>query len=143
METREPSLAPMRWDSEYRTGDMGVDMARIQLVAMVNDLTTMVELGMPTGGATDAVFELLCYLGTYLAEEEAFIQAAGCPCIAEHRQAHRMFTDDMARATTGYFDGTGAAAERLLAYIRAWLEEHSDTMDRSLAEHLRTDSGGS
>lgn len=132
------ALTPLQWDSGLETGDITVDLHRMQLFAVVNDLSAALELDASRWEVADAVFDLLRYIGANQAQEEELMQLSGYPDLSDHVRSHRVFAREMERAMRGYFSNRSANPEQLLACASGWLREHVDTSDRSFAMYIQS-----
>lgn len=131
------SAAQLPWDPSLETGDLRVDLQHMQLFATVSDLQVAFEAGVPRQELADAVIDLLHYARAHFADEEALMEASAYPYTAAQQIAHAKFVSDVQRVASDYFIAHDASIEPLLAYARGWLTDHVNTLDRSLADHLR------
>ncbi|RMD80498.1 MAG: hypothetical protein D6809_00985, partial [Gammaproteobacteria bacterium] len=132
-----PPLFP--WQPSYAVGIGEIDRQHQVLVGLINDLHRDLHrraaTEAPPASLEGAVQALLQYTRVHFAFEEDLMAAHGYPELEPHRERHRRLMARVEELARGAGEGDGL--EALLAFLRDWLVEHIQGMDRGYGPFLR------
>lgn len=126
----------LEWKTSYSVGVPQLDRQHKGLVDLINRLQTADH----DGDVMPEVFEALrAYVRDHFRTEEALLERAGYPDLAEHRREHQVFVDWLKAVQSAY--GLGGAASLLIndsvvAFLKNWLVSHILVSDKAYAATL-------
>lgn len=129
-------MTSLEWKESYSVGVPQLDRQHKMLVDLINRLQTADQ----DGDVMPEVFDALrTYVREHFRTEEALLERAGYPELAEHRREHQVFVDWLKAVQSAY--GLGGAASFLIndsvvAFLKNWLVSHILVSDRAYAETL-------
>jgi hemerythrin len=98
-------------------------------------------LGQSDGSAMDAaraaVEDLMAYVDTHFANEEALMEAAGYPRLAEHRELHRRLVTQVRDMWMRVELEQSCAPLDLSRFLHTWLTRHIEVDDRSFGRFVK------
>jgi len=136
-------MSLIEWNEKLATGIVEIDNQHRELFSRVNLLMEACTVGKGREEVTHLLEFLASYVNIHFGSEEQIQVEVGYPGYEEHRQAHRQFTQDIKRLMH-QFDEGGAGLVLVIEtnqMVAAWLTNHINKMDKSLAEHIRTRKG--
>jgi len=111
----------VEWREGFRTGIDEIDAEHRQLFALVK--------GLQHGGARQLLHELVDYVVSHFAHEEALMERSGYPGVQRHIEMHESLA---ARVSEFLVGGTGWSESRvqeLRTFLNRWLVGHILTHD--------------
>jgi len=130
-------MAYFEWDSRLETGIDEIDEQHRALFALANDLHDAIEADRDRDLVENAVYALSEYVTQHFADEEALMERAAYPAIAEHRLLHHDLTAETLRIATRYFSGDDLLPTELAPFVASWLTQHIREVDTLVASHVR------
>lgn len=117
-------MEPIAWTEEFTVGVVALDAQHRRIVGMINRLAR--EPAAPTGDATvsDVLTAMTRYAEEHFRFEERLLEEHGYPGLTQQREEHRAFRMKTADLCNAAMDGTNAAPDVLLAYLRDWWTRH-------------------
>jgi hemerythrin len=124
---------PFGWTDSLELGIAEIDGQHRELFRRGERLYHAMRQGEPAG-AEIMLASFRDFVLSHFEFEERWMQRAGFPLLAPHREAHRDFADRLHRVTGEYrrLGPTTAVAETLREWLEAWLREHIGGEDRAL-----------
>ena len=128
------------WKDEYSVGDPTIDSQHKQLIATMNQLSSLLELPEPPAEESSRIFGALAvYVLDHFTYEEQRMAAIGYPEaeLAAHKATHvgflRQIRDFQKRVNAGDMKALGD----LLPFLQGtWLTEHIGAADRAYMPFL-------
>ena len=84
------------------------------------------------------VHELDRYTQTHFLAEEALLQRAQYPNLAEHRSQHQKFVAQVKKFTDDLEKDNLANSITVLMFLKDWLANHIKQTDKAYSEHLNS-----
>lgn len=127
------------WNTEHSVGNPDIDEQHEHIVELIN----AVEVAATTGAgasSVDLVLDLLTrYLKLHFSTEERVMRAAGYPELAAHAAEHAWCAAELAKMLASY-RAAESSLDDALAFLAAWLQNHTLLRDREFAAWLRSDA---
>lgn len=128
----------IEWHPRYETGIAAVDDDHRRLVALINDLDSVLEGGGDLRRAGEAIDALIDYADYHFAREETLMVDRGYGGAAEHALAHAGFGQYLGEMVgICMLAPDRRAVEALRDYLGAWLIDHILVEDMKFAALLR------
>lgn len=128
----------IEWHTSFETGIPDVDGDHRRLVALINDLDSVLEAGGDLGRAGEAIDALIDYADYHFAREEALMREGRFGGSADHASAHARFGQYLGEMVgTCMLTPDRRAVEALRDYLSAWLIDHILVEDMKFAALLR------
>ena len=129
-------MALVTWDQSYSVKVKRCDDQHQKLFDLINALHDAMKTGQGRKIISDTVRELESYTKTHFSAEEALLQRAGYPKLAEHRAEHQKFVAEVKKFKES-LDSTGAEAPiSVLSFLKDWLANHIKQTDKMYSDHL-------
>jgi hemerythrin-like metal-binding protein len=129
-------MALFEWKPLYSVGDSRIDAQHQQLFSIANRLHEAHSLGRGKQVLGGIFQELIDYTVTHFAEEEALLQRTGYPDYLRHKQNHEKLLGLVSGYQRQFERGEDGTEERLMAFIKTWLDGHILGMDRNYSQHV-------
>jgi methyl-accepting chemotaxis protein/hemerythrin len=127
---RAPAIA---WSRRFAVGIGVIDGQHREMLQLVNKVLAGKRAGRETEALVEVLRELVRCTKHHFATEERLMDEVGAKA-ARHRAEHRKLLQNLERYTDRLDDDTLAAAP---AFLRKWLLEHIEAVDRPFAALLR------
>ena len=128
--------AKIVWDSSFETGIAEIDTQHMRLVEIINSLADAIG-HTPKDALKDIVGQLKDYAQYHFRTEEKIMEDAGYSDIAEHRDEHAMFVDQVLLFDLDVILATEGLAWDMYHFLRSWLTSHILVVDRKFADGLQ------
>lgn len=125
------------WREEYNVGIDLVDRQHRRLAGLLLELDGALRDGHGPGGAEDVLPDLVAYTQTHFRDEEALMETAGFPELADHRSRHAMIAERVRQYRDRVQQEDPGAAVELCRYLQGWLVRHVCETDRRFGDFLR------
>lgn len=133
----------LMWTEDLSVGVKYFDEDHKRLIGMIDELHDAVQNADSSGEIPEDEIELALhrlenYFQYHCLQEEVFMATIEYPAIAEHKQCHRKFLDqvtDMSQRFRGSRDPKHA--EELKQFMYDWLINHIREIDKKYWEYLR------
>lgn len=131
------------WGPEVAVGDADIDRQHQTLLALVNDLHGGITGGLRRESLMGRLTGLRRFTARHFAWEERCMALVPAAHDDAHVAMHAALLADLDRVLADMQAGRDdTVAELLGSYVRHWLVEHIDTMDRPLAQALAAAKAG-
>ena len=127
--------AKIVWDSSFETGIAEVDAQHMRLVEIINSLAD--AIGHTSKDALKGIVgQLKDYAQYHFRTEEKIMEEAGYSGIAEHRDEHAAFVDQVLLFDLDVILASEGLAWDMLHFLRSWLTNHILVVDKKFAIEL-------
>ena len=126
----------LTWDESYSVGVPVLDQQHKGLIEIINRLE---RSGTDGEQVSQAFRDLDRYVNEHFRQEEAMMEAASYPDLAEHRMEHDAFRDWLQAVDRIYHNGgTSSAyiAESVTSFLKNWLVSHIMTTDKAYKPYI-------
>lgn len=127
----------IEWDDGLATGDARVDDQHRRICALTNEFASVVHEDGDGDKTADALFVLMRYAATHVADEEALMERVGYPDLAHQRTLHAGFLRATSNLAEDFVAGRGVTAQMLLEHLVELWCDHICSEDRKIAEFIR------
>lgn len=126
----------LTWNESYSVGVPVLDQQHKGLIEIINRLE---RSGTDSEQVSQAFRDLDRYVNEHFRQEEAMMEAANYPDLAEHRMEHDAFRDWLQAVDRIYHNGgTSSAyiAESVTSFLKNWLVSHIMTTDKAYKPYI-------
>lgn len=130
-------MAQIQWKDRYNISFREIDAQHHGLLDLLNELSDQMD-GQKHPGSVAHIFAALGdYARTHFSTEERYMQAAGYPKLAQHRQEHAAFVVRVQELSRAYDPDDPHLAEETSAFLRDWYLTHITKSDQEYVPHLK------
>ena len=119
------------WDGSLRIGHEEIDRQHEKLVGLAARLEQSVAGGEQGEAVMRCLTQLYLYANEHFREEEALLEAMGCPELARHQAMHRDFVRQVDELVDRSLD-KDVPYGALLIFLEDWLNRHIQGEDARL-----------
>jgi hemerythrin-like metal-binding protein len=123
-------VALLKWTKKYSVGVKAMDDQHIHLVEILNELHAAMLKGKAQSIADPVFKKLKNYALEHLSDEEQLMESTKYPGLAEHRVEHCALAAKVGEFVASYDQGDQTMYPQLLFFVRDWLQDHMQTMDK-------------
>jgi hemerythrin len=120
------------WDNSFETGIAEVDAQHQRLVAIINELVDAIGRA-PADALKGIVTQLKDYAQYHFQTEEKIMEAAGYDGLADHRDEHAQFVDQILLFDLDVILASEGLAWDMLHFLKGWLTNHILIVDKKFA----------
>lgn len=131
----------VKWGTEYELGHADLDAEHRHLVGLINQAIAAVEL-KEQSLLEPLLNQLFAYARGHFAHEERLMITAGYPDLHDHIREHHAFYEGVSDLYSRFLAGELELAVTLTAFLRDWLLEHIQGIDRLYVPFLLTQEEG-
>ena len=131
-------MASIEWDPAWETGIPAIDKQHKNLVDHVGRLLDAVMEGQTEIDIENSLFYLAQYTDFHFRDEEEIMVETHYPLLDEHRANHKAMRDQVAMMVRLHVREPQALTADLVKFMHNWIITHVGTMDKGLAEHIRS-----
>jgi hemerythrin-like metal-binding protein len=113
-----------------------MDSEHTVLFGILNDLHEAMMKGRAQSIVGQLLHKLANYAGEHFTAEEALLQKAGYPDLAQHRILHRDLTKEVGEFVSRYERGESTLNLKLLNFLRDWLTNHIEKVDHKYGDWI-------
>lgn len=124
------------WKEEHRIGIQQFDLEHQELVALINQLHTLMVVKRDRVQADRLMDTLLQTIRRHFANEEALLSELGFPELEAHAQEHSALIDELSSLQRQFKAGT-LSALATPHFLQKWLLDHLQTTDRKYVAFMR------
>lgn len=124
------------WDASLETGITEVDAQHKRLVEIINSLIDAIGHAHPST-LKHIVGQLKDYTLYHFQTEEKIMEDAGYAALAEHREEHAMFVDQILLFDLDVILASEGLAWDMLHFLRGWLTNHILVVDKRFSRELQ------
>jgi hemerythrin len=127
------------WDEKYSMGCPEIDRQHKKLFRLMNDLhKACATTETLKDSFRDAMHNAVDYVKTHFAYEEAFLQKAGYPDLAAHKEQHKIFVKKVLDSVNDYKQGKGSfVAFDFVRFLKDWILGHIMVTDKNYSLWLK------
>jgi hemerythrin len=129
-------MSLMTWDQSYSVKVAELDGHHQKLFFLLNSLHDAMRAGKGNSIIRGIVDELAEYTQTHFQREEALMEQTKYPALDTHRVAHQNLIAKVAEYKAALDSGQGVNTSAVLEFLRQWLANHINRMDKAYASHL-------
>jgi hemerythrin len=129
-------MALINWNSSYSVGVQKIDGQHTLLISILNDLHAAMMKGQAQSVSGSLLHKLADYTRTHFSAEEAMMEAARYPGLAEHKLKHRELVKQVDDYVLRYDKGEISLNVQLLNFLRDWLTNHIQKVDMAYSACL-------
>ena len=130
-------MAHIQWKDRYNINFREIDAQHHGLLDLLNELSDQLD-GRRHPDSVLHIFEALGeYAKAHFSSEERYMQAAGYPKLAEHRQEHAAFVLRVQELSRAYDPGDPRLADETSAFLRDWYLNHIIKTDQDYVPFLK------
>jgi len=130
-------MVHIQWKDRYNINFREIDAQHHGLLDLLNELTDLMD-GRRNPEQVTQIFRALCdYAQTHFSSEERYMQAAGYPKLAQHRQEHAVFVGRVLELSQTFDPGDPHVVEETLAFVKDWYMDHIIKSDQDYAPFLK------
>ncbi len=130
----------MEWTQDLSVGVKEIDDQHKELISRMNGFFD----AMKSSSKEQEIFKMLDFLADYVVthfrDEERLQMSSGYPKLAEHRQLHKEFIDDVTKMRTDLENNgfTVATGSLISSTLIAWLTLHIRKADKEVGMYIRS-----
>jgi len=129
-------MALASFDKTYSVGIQLLDDQHADLFDALNELHSAMLKGQANSVVGGLLQDLLAYIRSHFAAEEAMLAKARYPGLAEHQMKHRNLTAQLAEYAERFKRGQGSLSMQLLTFWRDLLITHILRDDRAYSDWM-------
>lgn len=129
-------MGKIEWGPEYETGVREIDSQHRTLLGIYNDLSDALELDTAGEAASATLDRLLHYTDFHFKTEERMMVEHGYPMSSAHTAEHYVLIERSKLLQHRLQGGDQQVAVDTLDFLKRWLVNHIQKVDRDLAEYL-------
>lgn len=130
-------MVHIQWKDRYNINFREIDAQHHGLLDLLNELTDLMDAQRHPEQVTQ-IFRALCdYAQTHFSSEERYMQAAGYPKLAQHRQEHAAFVTRVLELSRTFNPGDPQVVGETLAFVKDWYTDHITKSDQDYAPFLK------
>jgi hemerythrin-like metal-binding protein len=130
------SMEMITWDGSLAIGIPEIDAHHHKIVDQLNDYFRRMMQGHGSDAAAGMVGMLDDYVRYHFSAEEALMERAGYPRLAEHRTLHAGFIKQLDRLRQAVANDDSGAERTLFEAVATWVRAHIGKEDRAIADFL-------
>jgi hemerythrin len=129
-------MAYFDWKAEYSVNVAMIDGQHKRLVDLLNQLYDAMKAGKGNEVVGKVLEDLVDYTKKHLADEERLLQSNGYPAFAGHKAEHVRITAQVVDYHRQYKEGNVGISVKLGNFIKDWLINHIQTVDKKYSAFL-------
>jgi hemerythrin-like metal-binding protein len=130
-------MLSIEWQTSYCSGIPLLDTQNKQFIETLNLLFEYQDNDPDHGFLCQMLWKIVAYAHEHFRQEELFLEQFDPDELAEHRQQHFLFQENLTRFCRNVTrDGLDAAVE-LNQYVRDWVVFHIAHVDKSIARSIK------
>jgi hemerythrin-like metal-binding protein len=129
-------MALMTWNTSFSVGVQKLDGQHTILFTILNDLHAAMMKGQAQSMTGPLLHQLADYTHTHFAAEEAMMEAARYPGLADHKIKHRELFKQVEDYVLRFDKGEITLNVQLLDFLRDWLTNHIKKVDMAYSASL-------
>jgi hemerythrin len=130
-------MAHIQWKDRYNINFREIDAQHRGLLDLLNKLLDLMN-GRRNPNQVVHIFDALGdYASTHFSSEERYMQAAGYPKLAAHRQEHAAFVARVKELSGAYDPDNPKVVDETAEFLRDWYLGHIIKIDQDYVPHLK------
>jgi len=127
------------WKEIYSVGNPQIDEQHQKLFEIANRFSRAYDENTGSESLTSIFEELLAYTQFHFRDEEALMKKCGFPDFDKHRANHDKLINVVLSLKKNFEAGEDGIEERIMEFLKMWLNGHILGMDRSYRSHVTSD----
>ncbi|MGA2352131.1 MAG: bacteriohemerythrin [Terracidiphilus sp.] len=123
-------MALLKWSKRYSVGVKEMDNQHINLLKRLNELHAAMLRGQARGIAGPLLLKMTEESREHFAAEEAMMEGAKFPGLAEHQAEHRALAAKVEEYDARFKQGDNDMYRELLFFVRDWFADHMQQVDK-------------
>ncbi len=140
MDMHVKSFQDLVWSDDLALGIDGIDDEHKQWIALVQAFQAALAEGHSKDEVARTLTEAVAYTERHFASEQAVMEEAGYPFLADHMLQHELAWEQVHAFTEGNMPEESIAAY-LADFLPQWLMLHINSADRQFARWLKEHNG--
>jgi len=133
-------MALFEWDSIYSVGDEFIDNQHKRLFQIANRFYTAYQERQARTVLGSIFDELIDYTLLHFKDEEALLRKHNFPEFHQHKRNHEKLIGLVSRYKEQFEQGDEGIEERVLDFLKLWLNGHIMGMDRQYKPYITENS---
>lgn len=129
-------MSLIEWDETLETGFLPLDDEHRKLVSLVNELYEYLIAGSSVNLIGAAFKQLARHTVEHFRREEKLMEDSRFPDTHSHRVQHLELEKQITELMSGLDAGAPLFTRGLVDFLKDWLVNHIQTMDRTFGEYL-------
>ena len=125
------------WDRSFQFDIDDIDRQHRRLIDLINQLHNAMRKRAGHTVLASTLDELAQYTRQHFENEEALMEESGYADLDAHRQLHRKLVDQVVAFKQRFASGDATVSMELMTFLRNWLLDHIDKVDRQYVPVLR------
>ncbi|HRP02287.1 MAG TPA: bacteriohemerythrin [Candidatus Kapabacteria bacterium] len=117
-------MSLFQWGPAYELGVTEVDNQHKKLARLINDLHDAHQSNAEKSVLGNIIEELIFYTKIHFNNEEKYMEDLGYQGLAEHREIHHKFTNQIVQFKEDFLSGNANVGADLLELLKNWLADH-------------------
>jgi hemerythrin-like metal-binding protein len=131
-------MAFLDWNDKYSVGVKKIDDQHRHLFKLTNDFHEALAVGTAQRDLGKALEALVDYTRFNFADEEALMDEADFPELAQHRLVHERLTREARDFYIRFVEGRPVSTLDFAIFLSDWLVNHIIVMDKDIGIHLKS-----
>ncbi len=131
--TIDPAAFGYQWSDALLTGDARMDHTHREFAEQLSTL-----LATPAKDQLPLYQAFVAHTVAHFAQEDRWMQATGFTASNCHTDQHAMILETMQAVVQHYQKGETEIISRMGEALAEWFDQHAQTMDAGLAQHLQS-----
>ena len=125
------------WKEDYLIYVDKIDRQHQRLVEILNNLASAMSQGKGKDVLGETLNELIDYTVYHFSEEEKYFDQINYPGAEKHRKEHQLLIEDVLKFKTSYEAGKVGLTIELMKYLKNWVINHINNIDKEFGRYLR------
>jgi hemerythrin len=130
-------MAHTGWTNSLETGDDRVDEQHRMLFDKIQALRAAIVAKADHDHVVALLDDVIAIAHLHFDDEEALMASYGYPDLAQQRELHQRFREDIARMTADFRSGEGTLPLKIAVFLHEWLTRHMKIEDRKIVDFIR------
>jgi hemerythrin len=126
----------LEWEESYNIGIKEIDIQHRGLFDMISKLATTRRYDAEGRYFVATLNKFIEYTRLHFATEERYMHEAQYPKIAEHKQEHTQFLQQLERVAQSHKKEDPASEQKILNFLKEWYVDHILGTDREYQQTL-------
>lgn len=131
-------MALFTWDRVYSVGNEEIDQQHQKLFDIANNFADACKAGCGQAVLGTIFDQLIDYTRVHFAYEEEMLEQMKYPDFQRHKANHEKLLGLVMNYREQFRGGEKDVQERVLAFLKTWLDGHICGMDRRYSSHINT-----
>ena len=129
-------MALITWNNELSVGIKEFDGQHQKLIGMINEMYDALKAARGQDAIGSILPKLVEYTRSHFASEEAQMRKHVYPGYVSHKAEHDALTAQVVEYAKRLEQGKGTAAVELMSFLKGWLTNHIQGVDKKYGPHL-------